>query len=164
MKKLLIALAFSFILVMAIFILPNVRGVCVYTHLKRDISNLHTIGGLCALFAEDHGGRFPDDWNQLAPYLAEDGTKLFVTSQNRGGAGAMSNVMAWTDYVYIQGTTTAATPSTVVAFLPPSTHSVALVLLADGTVQQLSPAELVRALNRYSGKARGFDGRPQPQR
>lgn len=98
-----------------------------------DLQNLVQIGSACRMFAADHGGRFPDDWSQLAPYTEGDAT-MFVARESGARAGSMSNVMDWTSFVYCPGVTTASPPTTVVAYLPLGHYKSpgTVVLFADG--------------------------------
>ena len=111
------------------------------------MTQLWTIGGLCKQYADNHDGHFPEDWNQLPPHLRAG---LFVTQEHSSKAGNMTNVMEWTDFVYIHGMTTASPPNKIMAFLPPGhfkTRNCAVVLFANGKVTWLGLEDFTRRLN-----------------
>ena len=63
----------------------------------------------------------------------------------------MTNVMDWTDYVYLPGVSTASAPCRVVAFLPPGSHEKTtgtVVLFADGHVEWQALQEFTRTMNK----------------
>ncbi len=117
-------------------------------------NKLRTIGLACMCFASEHEGQYPDDWAKLAPYLAHgsNDTRIFVSVENEAHAGAFSNVMEWTDFVYVRGARLSASSNTVIAFLPPGQQKDALVLHNDGHVQSLTSGELSRSINRTLNK------------
>jgi hypothetical protein len=167
MKKTIIVSATGIAIVAAaiLALLPAIGTHCT-SPMTRDLNNLHQIGLACTVFAIDHAGCFPEDWSQLAPYFSVDASKFFVTTRSKGTGSSMTNVMEWTDYVYIRGITTAAAPSTVVAFLPPTAYrkrTVALVLFADARVERQSPEEFVRTMNRSPNASQPI-GAPHPER
>ena len=121
-----------------------------------DINNLKQIGILCRLYAMDHEGRYPNDWAEFISHEAAN-SEIFVTLNNREAAGDLTNVMEWTDYVYIPGRTEASPPDAVVAFLPPGHHirkgrSRAIVLFVDEHVERMSIADFTRAMNKNPNK------------
>lgn len=123
----------------------------------RDINNLKQIDVLCRLYGEDHEGRYPNDWTELASYN-EYGPDIFVTLDNRESAGNLTNVMEWTDYVYIPGRTASSPPDAIVAFLPPGHYfqkgrTWAIVLFVDGHVERMSITNFTRAMNKNVNKA-----------
>jgi prepilin-type processing-associated H-X9-DG protein len=151
-KKVEIAIAVFILAVVASSIMPRRPGIPPDIY---DKINLHQIGGACIMFAKEHQGRFPDDWSQLALY-DKDISRCFLMWENRRTKiGSMTNVMDWTDYVYVRGATTSSPPSTVVAFLPPGAHenrAGAPVLFADGRVEWQSLADFTRIMNRNPNK------------
>jgi prepilin-type processing-associated H-X9-DG protein len=156
MKKMIIAAAILLLVGGAVFLFAPA---IIHHHGKAprvyDISNLHQIGLACRMFAADHAGRFPDNWTELDPYVTGH-SKLFVMAKNRRAAGSMTNVLEWTDYVYLPGATTASPTYRVVAFLPPGSHEKttgAVVLFADGHVESQTLADFTRAMNRSPNQA-----------
>ncbi len=151
MKKMIIAVAILLLVGVAVLLFAPA---IIHNHKKAprsyDISNLHQIGLACRMFAMDHDGHFPDNWTEIDSYLSGH-SQLFVMAKNRRTAGSMTNVMAWTDYVYLPGVTTGSPPYRVVAFLPPGSHEKttgAVVLFADGHVEWQTLVDFTRTLNR----------------
>ena len=121
-----------------------------------DSANLIAIGRACWGFASEHDGRFPNDSAQLAPYVGNTPT-LFVTREKRGKTGSLTNVMEWTDYVYIKDSTTTSPPKKVLAFVPPGIGDKpegSFVLFVDGSVLWLSLESFQQATN----STRGYEG------
>ena len=111
------------------------------------------------MYARDSGGAYPDEFTQLEKYFSpKSGRKAFVTPKNRKNVGQWADVMEWTDYVYIPGTTTSSSPDRVVAFLPPGHHTQrdengALILFADNHVEWQTVKEFTRTINETPKKS-----------
>ena len=123
---------------------PNTKATVAY-----DMSHLRQIGMACLMYAMDHNGEYPADWACLTNYA--NTPKLYFSRHDANNAGAMSNVMQWTSYVYIRGVTTAAAPETIVAYLPPGHYEQkdrGIVVHADCSVEWKSLRELTEALNK----------------
>ena len=118
-----------------------------------DMNCLSQIGKACMMYAMDHNGQYPPDFAALTPYA--DYPKLYVSRHDRERAGAMSNVMDWTSFVYHRGITTASPPESVVAYLPPGHHEKTnggIMLFADGSVQWMALPDFTRKLNQTPTK------------
>lgn len=152
MKKTIVVIAVvAGVAFIAFLVMPAIRQDSGKPRRVQDMNNLHQIGLACQMFAREHEGRFPDDLSQLTPYFGPDATSCFISASKRGSEpGAMTNIMQWTDYIYLRGATTSSSPSTVVAFLPIGIYPAeqgTLVLLADGRVRCQTLSEFTRAMN-----------------
>ena len=115
---------------------------------ENDKSNLRQLGAACLVYALDHNGQFPTDWTQLVPNYV-DTSNLLVSTKNRQHAGSFTNVMQWTDYVYVKGHTVYSPLGAILAYLPPRFYpmnSEALVIFVDGSVAELTAEAFTNAL------------------
>jgi hypothetical protein len=106
-----------------------------------DRFQLRSLGLSCRMYAEDHGGRFPEDWLALLRYMNTNGV-YFGTAGKPKKPAVFADIMQRTDAVYVQGATTSSPSETVVAFLPPGhyrKYPEAIVLYVDGDVRLQSP-------------------------
>ncbi len=116
---------------------------------ENDKSNLRQLGAACLIYASDHNGQFPADWSQLVPNYVDRPSNLLVTAKNRQHAGAFTNVMQWTDYLYVKGHTVRSPGRAILAYLPPAFYpmkSEALVLFANCSVGELTADAFTNAL------------------
>ncbi|MFC1462705.1 hypothetical protein ACFLQU_03780 [Verrucomicrobiota bacterium] len=152
MKLTRILLALAIVLGVAAYFLAPVLPWHSHPPYIRDMSNLKNISTLCLASALDQDGQFPKDWSDLSPRDSYS-PALFVTRKNRKRTGPMSEVMSWTDYVYVPGHTVTSPPHAVVAYLPPGVYrhqgkTGAVVAFASGEIHWLSVAEFTKAVNK----------------
>jgi hypothetical protein len=115
--------------------------------LWRDLEKLVQLGNACKVYADENGGAYPPDWsclNQIIP------TNYFRLGRNSRNLGGITNVMAWTDFVYMRGLTTASPSNAVLAFLPPGQYpkdNRGVILFADLHVESVTPDQFTRKMN-----------------
>jgi hypothetical protein len=114
-----------------------------------DMNRLKQIGMACLMYAIDHRGEYPADWNALTNNYANI-PKLFVThADEKKKTGHMSNVMEWTSFVYVPGLTTASPPRSVVAYLPLGHYKArdgGIIVFADCSVEWQPPEQFKETL------------------
>jgi hypothetical protein len=88
------------------------------------VSNLKHIGLSIRMYADDHGGAFPDDLSDISPYLAHQ-AKLFACPSLPLHIGPMADVEAWGDYIYIKGFMSDSPPDSAIVLCRPGNHGVA---------------------------------------
>jgi hypothetical protein len=111
------------------------------------VEKLVLIGRACKAYADQHDGKYPSDWSHLAKDLEPE---VFRLGRNKANLGEMTNVMAWTDFVYMTGLTTASPSNAVLAFLPPGHYpkdNRGLMLFADLHVESVPPDQFTRKMS-----------------
>jgi hypothetical protein len=88
------------------------------------VSNLKHIGLSMRMYADDHGGAFPDDLSAISPYLAHQ-ARLFACPSLPMRIGPMAEVETWGDYIYIKGFNSDSPPDSVVVLCRPGNHGTA---------------------------------------
>lgn len=109
---------------------------------------LRRVAGACGRYAKDNAGALPQDWSQLGPYVGNN-LDVFLSAWSNHPAGAISNVLTWTDFVYVRGLTTSAPPRSVLAYLPAghSKHPGVATVSVDTTVRWLTVREFTTMMN-----------------
>ena len=134
--------------VVVVVLLPAFISPCTKAPIASEMNRLKQIGIACMIYAMDHDGAYPPDFVSLTNYA--DKPLLYVSRHDLDNAGAMSNVMEWTSFVYNRGITTASPPDTIVAYLPPGhfkKKNGGVILFADGRVEWKPLNEFTRTLN-----------------
>jgi hypothetical protein len=115
-----------------------------------DVNNLKQIGLACLMYAQEHDGEFPMDLRPLTKYIGgEKNRRLFLSSWSTTAPGPMSNVMEWTDFVYIPGATTSSPAERVVAYQPPGQYPElgANILFREGHVEWFDMRGFIKTMN-----------------
>jgi len=107
-----------------------------------DFNNLRNIHALCMMYAMEHEGDFPSDWNALEapPGIFLSGRKI----KNGGKPGTHEDVHTWTDYVYVRGLSTSSVPENVLAYVSYSDYEYnqgPAVVYVSGLVEYLTANE-----------------------
>jgi hypothetical protein len=139
--------------VLLMVLVPAVRRACQRSSGPGhdDIGNLLSIGKAFLMYSLDHDGEFPPDWSRFEGLEPTD----FVTRRNRDKAGNMSNVMEWTDYVFVTNLTANSPPDAILAYSPPRNYADkgGVILHLSGAVRWLDKKEfektLLEGLRRY---------------
>ena len=152
--------------VVAVFLPTKEDGDAMRQELDR--FQVRSLGLSCKMYAEDNGGRFPEDWFSLLRYMNTTGVFRGATGRPDKPA-VLADIMRRTDAVYVRGATTSSPPNTVVAFLPPGyyrKHPEAIVLYADGKEELQVPAVFAKTRKHIPNQASQAIGAaaPQPER
>lgn len=103
-------------------------------------ANLFQICMAMLLYADDHGGRFPNRFADISDKLGGPDVlgRMFVCpSSGKHAGGSLLNVDHWTTYVLCTNRTAEGPRDTVLAFCPPENHGgkVAVVAFTSGEVK-----------------------------
>jgi prepilin-type processing-associated H-X9-DG protein len=101
-------------------------------------SNLRQIGICFAMYADDHGGKFPEDLQEMKAYYRDP--KLLESPRKPKDFDGPS-------YIYIAGQTTAMHPANIIAYENPAFCTDKInVLFMDCHVEAMGPDEFLRKL------------------
>ncbi len=143
-KGLKISLIFLPIGVIAIFFLAALESARGLARQRQCISNLKNIGLNGRLFAEEHSGNFPANFQAMADRCTN--LDIFVCPGTHHKPGFRTNVNQWSDYQWVlEGKSTK--PQSIAAYCIPEHHDgkFGVVLFYDGSVEVLSPADFLNA-------------------
>lgn len=103
---------------------------------RQCMDNLVEIGEVCRAYANDHDGRFPDTFSQIATGKYTLATKTFICRGSQKRPGKASDVDQWSGYHLVTGITLGHHPRKVLAYDQPEHHrgDGAPVLFVDGSV------------------------------
>jgi hypothetical protein len=124
---------------------------------RRCDDNLREI--LVLLRAATPGVDLPSDLSKLASFTTN--RFLFVCPETHHSVGQLTNVMDWTDYIYISGVEEMGPAPTAVIICPPANHhgKWGYVGFNDGSFRQASPEEVRRLIAEPWSEA--SDARPE---
>jgi hypothetical protein len=105
-----------------------------------DMRNLHTIYTACIRYSMDHDGKYPSNWSVLRHVEPQ----TFVTPRNRHKAGSLSNVMDWTDYIYVANVSPSSPSDAILAISPPQNYDGkgAVILRNNGAMEWIGKRQL----------------------
>jgi hypothetical protein len=123
-----------------------------------DLSNLSQVAMACEFFATERNGAYPTHLGELfAPELGifkdpKGAKSIFQRHGTSKETGDISELMEWTDWVYLPGHSDQSPPGSIILFLPPGHHyidrkPVALAVSVDGTPKTLGLEEFTNGLN-----------------
>ena len=128
------------------------------------MSHLSQIGKLFKMYSMDHGGNYPQSWQDARDWLASwpeyNSDKIFICPQAGQKPGRTNQVDSWCSFVLVTGLSTNSPKDGVHAFCRPENHQGkgANVLFTDGSVCWYQTEEFDKFLNEQ-----GID-RPQQRR